>query len=87
MTVYTFLIITNILLQDKIEGSPPSVIGDLSSILVIMFWPQVLSFDFERKWWMLSQKCTVCTKFDIYVFVNENTLFSLHEHVMMLHAN
>ena len=29
------------------------------------------SFDFERTWWRLFQKCVVHIKFDIYVFINE----------------
>jgi len=27
------------------------------------------SFDFERTWWRLFQKCVMHTRFDIYVFV------------------
>jgi hypothetical protein len=30
------------------------------------------SFDFGRTWWKLFQKCVVCTKFDIYVFIIQN---------------
>jgi len=26
-------------------------------------------FAFQRTWWRLFQKCVVCTKFDIYVFI------------------
>jgi len=28
------------------------------------------AFDFERTWWRLFQKRVVCTKFDIYVFID-----------------
>ena len=58
---------------------------------LVLFLPNTFldfqSFNyFERKWWMLTQNA-VCTKFDIYVFVNENTLFCLQGNVMMLLAN
>jgi len=32
------------------------------------------SFDFERTWWRLFQKRVVRTKYDIYVFILDNTV-------------
>ena len=36
------------------------------------------SFDFERTWWRLLQKCVVHTKFDIYFFI-QRILVKLHK--------
>jgi hypothetical protein len=32
------------------------------------------SFDLERTWWRLFEKCVVRTKFDIYVFIKRNSM-------------
>ena len=42
----------------------PEVYGTSLSYLVFKY------FGFERTWWRLSQKSVVCTKFDIYVFID-----------------
>jgi hypothetical protein len=64
--------ITKIELRSPIpEGGEPSILSCNNIFVIIRNVYTVICYN----------------KIDICVFVNENTLFSLHEHVMMLHAN
>ena len=35
----------------------------------LLYYLAFQSFDFERTWWKLFQKCVMHTKFDIYIFI------------------
>jgi hypothetical protein len=52
--------VTTLILLKKTTENEDAIFATLTS----------QSFGFERTWWRLFQKRVVCTKLDIYVFIN-----------------